>query len=453
MTKEIPVSLVEEALYHIQQKHDPWNAQGELETTETVDVEKLEAATRTACSSHPILGATLQPTSLTDTEYVWEVPEDGEINDTEFPIEVYEPGEIDLEAARNRAYFEPFDLETEPPVRMIVLREAGIDGGDRLLISLDHTAVDGAGSLQFTWALTQAYRGEEPSAAPVSFEESRSWLDDLEPASVFDGLDFIDDGISVFDRVARQLTNTVDEPARIAPDRAPGDPDWGWRFTRRELDETLTSRVVDDRPPDVSVNDVFLAGQHLAIEQWNDDHGDRAGKISTMMPINLRPPEHFYDVAGMYSLFESVHTRRKHRRDPLCAAREIADQTAELKQRDRAAALYKLVRMVPDTLPLALKREVPELLRGPGHRIWDTVSLTNLGKIPVMPSLAGPDGTERTWFTPPVWRGTPVGVAVATYGGTVTFNFRHRRAVLGEDAAERFSDRFMNGIETTIEAL
>lgn len=453
MTKEIPVSQVEEAMYHIQQKHDPWNAQGELETTETVDVEKLRAATRTACSAHPILGATLQPASLTDTEYVWEVPENGEASDIEFSIEVYEPGEIDLEAARNRAYFEPFDLETEPPVRMLVLREAGIDGGDRLMISLNHTAVDGAGSLQFTWTVTQAYRGEDPSESPVSFEESRSWLDDLGPASVSDGLDVINDGITVVDRLVRELTKTVDEPARIARDRDPNDPDWGYRFTRRELDETLTTKVVGDRPPDVSVNDVFLAGQQLAIEQWNEEHGDRPGKISTMMPVNLRPPEHFYDVAGNYSLFESIQTRRKHRRDPLEAVREVADQTSKLKQREQAASLLKLLRMVPDTLPVGLKREAPELLRGPGQRVCDTTCLTNLGKVPVMPSLAGPDGTERTWFTPTVWQGTSVGVAVATYGGKVTFNFRHRRAVLGADAAERFSDRFMDGIETTIEAL
>ena len=134
------------------------------------------------------------------------------------------------------------------------------------------------------------------------------------------------------------------------------------------------------------------------------------------------------------------------------AAREIAEQTSRVKDRDRASAPYKLMRLFPDEVPLGIKQELPELLRGPGHRIWDTAMLTNVGKIPIMPSLSGDDGQERPWFTPPVWKGTPVGIGVATYGGKVTFTFRHRRKVLGQDAAEQFSDYFLDGIAEAIDA-
>lgn len=451
MSKMIPFSMIEESVYHIEQKHDPWNIQAEVETTETIDIDRLHEAARTACKLHPIVGARMREASIADSQYVWEVPEEDEIDDIEFDITVLEGDEVSVEDAQNQAYFKKFDLTEERPMRAIVLRGAGIDGGDRLMVCLQHSAVDGVGTLQFTQSVCQAYRGEDPWQDPVSYEESREWLDDLEPASILDSINFLDDGIDVIDKVARQLQNTIDEPARIAEDRGPDEPDWGWRFTRRVLDEDVTDKVVNNRPDGVSVNDVFLTGLHLAIERWNQEHGKRARKISTMMPINIRPEEHFYSAAGMYTMFESIHTRKKHREDPMEAAREIAEQTSRVKKRDRASAPYKLMRMFPDSIPLGIKRELPELLRGPGQRVWDTAMLTNVGRVPIMPSLSGDGGSERPWFTPPIWQGTPVGVGVATYSGQVTFTLRHRRETLGKEAAENFSDYFLDGIERTME--
>ncbi|MFB6178643.1 MAG: condensation domain-containing protein [Halorientalis sp.] len=452
MSTTIPFSMIEEAVYHIEQKHTSWNIQAEVETTATIDIEQLHEAARTACKHHPIVGARMHKASIADSQYVWELPDDDEIDDIEFNIEVVEADEMSVEEAQNRAYFTKFDLTEEHPMRAIVMRGAGLDGGDRLMVSLHHSAVDGVGTLQFTQAVCQAYRGEQVWADSVTFEESREWLDDLEPASILDTFNFLDDGIDVIDKVARQLQNTVDEPARIAEDREPDDPDWGWRFTRRVLDEDVTEKVVNNRPEGISVNDMFLTGLHLAIEDWNDAHGKRARKISTMMPINIRPKDHFYSAAGMYTMFESIHTHTKHRKDPIEAAYEISDQTAKVKERERASAPYKLMRMFPDAIPLGIKRELPEILNGPGQRLWDTAMLTNMGKIPMMPSLSGEGGKERPWFTPPIWDGTPVGIGVATYGDQVTFTMRHQRDVLGQDAAERFSDAFLDGIEAAIDA-
>ncbi|WP_136717710.1 condensation domain-containing protein [Halorientalis salina] len=452
MSEAIPFSMIEESVYHIEQKHTAWNIQAELETTTTIDVDRLHEAARTACKYHPVVGARMKQAALADSQYVWELPNEEEIDDIEFNIEVVDTDDMSVEEAQNRAYFRNFDLTEERPMRAIVYRGAGIDGGDRLMVSLNHAAVDGVGTLQFTQAVCQAYRGEEPWGDSVSFEDSRAWLDDLEPSSVLDGLNLLNDGIDVIDKVARQLQNTVDEPARIAEDRDDDEPDWGWRFTRRVLDDDVTEKVVNNRPEGVSVNDVFLTGQHLAIERWNEEHGKKARKISTMMPINIRPEDHFYSVAGMYTMFESIHTRKKHRENPMDAAREIAEQTSKVKERDRASAPYKLMRMFPDAIPLSLKQQLPELLRGPGERLWDTAMLTNMGKIPMMPSLSGEGGQERPWFTPPVWKGTPVGIGVATYGDQVTFTMRHRREVLGEDAAETFSDYFLDGIARAIDA-
>jgi hypothetical protein len=169
-----------------------------------------------------------------------------------------------------------------------------------------------------------------------------------------------------------------------------------------------------------------------------------------MMPMNLRPTEWFYDVVAMYAMFESVETQARDRRDARTAVRTVAEQTTELKQRDRAAALYEVLQMIPPDTPVGLKQHLPELLRGPGRRLLDTAMLSNLGRLPMVPSLAE-DAEEDIWFSPPTWRGTPIGVGVATYEGQVSLSFRYRRDLFDDPAAEDFADYFVEHVARTSE--
>lgn len=435
----VPFSLIEESVYHIEQSHAPWNMQGEFETSETVDMDRLRSAAVTVCETFPMARARQRPSSLTDDRYTWEIREAVEPDD----LVVREVGEsgMSLTAAQNWLYNRLFDLTEEYPFRVMVVRGEGLDGGDRLLISVNHVAADGVGLLRIAQALCAAYKGDEPMPSAKSFEESRQLLDDIRPSS-------LSGRVSQLTSAAGKLENLVDSPARIAEDG--GTDEDGWGFARRRLSEDLTTRIVADRPDGVSVNDRLLAGLHLTIEAWNDDHGESARKITTMMPVNLRPKEWFYDVVAMYSMFESVETTPRDRRDPRAAVAAVAEQTTELKQRDRAAALYEALKLIPPGTPVGLKQHLPELLRGPGQRLLDTAMLTNLGRLPMVPSLAE-DAEENIWFSPPTWRGTPIGVGVATYEGQVTFSFRYRRDLFDGPAAEDFADYFVDHVERTID--
>ncbi|WP_139171069.1 wax ester/triacylglycerol synthase domain-containing protein [Halorientalis regularis] len=437
MSTTVPFSMIEESVHHIEHEFQPWNIQAELETTVTVDVDRLGEAAATACAVHPIAGARKQPSDLSSTRFEWELPDD------EYEVEVgaIDGSGRDLEEIQNQLYYRRFDLIEEPPFRVLVVRGAGIDGGDRILVSMNHVAADGVGTLRIAQALCEAYRGDEPMQDSVSFRESRSMLDDLRPSS-------LDDGLNVVDSATRHLQNVVDSPTRIA--RVGGTDEAGWRFARRKLDADLTARLIGNRPDGVSVNDVLQAALHMAIAEWNEDHGKSARKISVMMPINLRPDDWFYQVAGMYSMFESVETRTRDRTDHMTAAREIGEQTEELTERDRAAALYKILEMLPPGTPVELKRQLPRLLRGPGRRLLDTAMLSNLGRIPAMPSLE-PDAEERPWFSPPAWRGTPVSIGVATFQGEVNLSFRYLRSQFDQQAGEEFADYVVDHVERAIE--
>lgn len=77
----------------------------------------------------------------------------------------------------------------------------------------------------------------------------------------------------------------------------------------------MTARLISERPDGVSVNDMLMAALHLAIDDWNGDHGTVRGRQSVLMPVNLRPDDWFRQVMAMYSMFESIRTGRGDRRD------------------------------------------------------------------------------------------------------------------------------------------
>jgi hypothetical protein len=155
-------------------------------------------------------------------------------------------------------------------------------------------------------------------------------------------------------------------------------------------------------------------------------------------------------VMAMYTMFESVRTGRSHRRDPRDTLERVAEQTTRIKEDDRPASLYRAVELLPPGTPVTLKAALPEILRGPGRRLTDTALLTNLGNIPVTPSL-GTDSEEIPWFSPPTWDATPVGFGVATIDGQLTLFGRALLSHFDEAAAEQFTDLYVDHIEQLVE--
>jgi hypothetical protein len=106
--------------------------------------------------------------------------------------------------------------------------------------------------------------------------------------------------------------------------------------------------------------------------------------------------------------------------------------------------------MIPDGIPIGLREQLPEIFRGPGRRLADTAILTNLGNIPMYPSV-GPETEDRPWFSPPAWWGTPVGLGVATIDGEVNIMARYLLTKFDDDGARRFMDTYVEWIERLIE--
>jgi len=444
----VPFTALEETVFHIERKHTPWNIQIEVETSERADVDRLHDAAVTACNSHPFARAQRREHRGSDTDLLWEIPD--EVDTVPVSVSVVENAK-ELAEARTRFYADGFDLTDGVPFRMMVAREPHRNR-NRLLACVSHVPCDGIGALRLVRSTCQAYRGEAVDADPVEFEASREVLEEVRPSSLLGKIEKIGNA-------AGHLTNTVDSPDRVAEKGAVAEDDLlgrgngdkcRWGFVHESLNG-LTDDVVRNRPDGVSVNDVLLATLHTTIEDWNQHHDDPADKISLMMPVNLRPRDWFYDVVGMYALFQSISTKASDRGSFKSTVREVARQTTEVKEKDTAVSFLQSLRLIPSETPVGLRGQMPELLKGPGSGLVDTAVLSNLGRVPEpAPALAEEDDLNALWFSPPCQSPADLSLGVVTAGGVIRLVFRHKFSVLGREAAREFAEMYVGNLEEAV---
>jgi NRPS condensation-like uncharacterized protein len=431
--RRYPVTRLQEAVIEVERSHTPWNVQFEAATTATLDAERLAAAARTACGTYPAAKARLRPVDG-DPPYEWVLPD----APPEIPVEVVDGDDADLAAVRRRFYGKRFDLAVEPPLSLLVIRGDGEAGGDRLCACASHVSMDGIGVFRVFQALLAAYRGEEPTAATLE-GTPREVLDGVRPRGAARRL-------RLLGSTARRLGYFLDSPARPVGSGPSGSAWTGWWFADRHLDADATARLVADRPAGVTVNDVLLAALHLTVDRWNAARGAPADRISLLMPTNVRPEGRFYDGVGMYTLFDSVDTGPRHRRDQATALERVADRTDRIKAADRQFGYLEWWHLFSAVAPPAVRRRVAPQVFGPGEPLLDTAVLSNLGRVPEPGGL--PDGDLlRPWLTPPCWPPTPLSVGVLTVGDRLHLGFRFERSVFDAGDAEAFADRYRERLE------
>lgn len=426
MSRTTPLTPVEEAVYHLEEFTDSWNVQIEVETDD-VDATRLYDAAVAAGEHHPMARARLDEHGGLDSRLYWRIPDD--VDGLEFDsVEAYDTSDVD--EIRREFYSRGFDVVEDLPYRV---RHVDGPDGDRVLFSFCHVPCDGVGALRLVRTVSDVYRGREPEPDPVDFDEYRSAVERLRP-------DDFGGKLRQLVNAAGHLPNAVDRPSRVAGESDDGDERWG--FVHREVDDTAS--LVDGRPEGVSVNDLLLAAFHLAIERWNTEHDAGAGKVSLMMPVNLRPTEWFYDVVGNYVLFDRVATRPRHRDDVRSAVAEVARQTHEIKHAETHVGLLESMKLIPRGTPVGLRGRLTEFLRGPGEGLMDTAVLSNLGRAPE-PVEFGSDAA--LYFSPPCRAATSVAIGAVTVDGTLYLVLRHTLEHLDRAAAERLMDVYMDELD------
>lgn len=245
-----------------------------------------------------------------------------------------------------------------------------------------------------------------------------------------------------------RATDLLRPPTSAAPDGGVDRPGYG--FFHVALDETATHAVAaPDR--DATVNDMLVAAAHLTIDAWNDTHGRSSGRISVLVPVNLRPTKWREDIVTNMVLDARVATGPLQRTTPASTLAAVVAQIEKIKAGGGAALIEVLGGM--SRLPLWAKQPLSPLLSLTGNRLVDSAIVSNLGELEHLPRFGDDAGATRdVWFSAPCRMPCAISIGAASVAGRLHLAFRYRHPVFSAGSVGRFAELFVTQLARTAAA-
>lgn len=343
-----------------------------------------------------------------------------------------------LHTARGRLQRMVVPLDRRPPLHACLARHPA---GDVLMLGLNHAATDGFGALEVLRHIARAYAGDADRDAPLDFLASRDLP--VRPATP---------SAPAVARLATELVERLrdkrDRPARLSADE-PGEHS-GCGFHLLALSTAATRRIVGTDHSRANTN-VLMAALHLAVGDWNDQHGATARRIGTLVHADLRPAEWHEQPIGNFSVTARMSTRRHDRTGPASALRTITAQIARNKRTRTGVALIAALERA-GLLTLWAKQSVVVLQPLTGNHRVDATVLCNLGWLDEAPSF-GPDAGDAVelWFSTPARAPLSLCLGAVTIGGRLHLTFRYPHRLFGPDAARRFAACYLDHLRQMAE--
>jgi hypothetical protein len=335
-----------------------------------------------------------------------------------------------LAVARMRLHSMVVTFSAHPPLRVLLARHSA---GDVLMLNVNHAASDAFGALRVLRCIARAYACDAGPDAPLDFLAVRDLP--VRPASA---------RVSVwarsYTRAVEWLRDILEQPARLAADE-PGDQ-IGYGYHMVGLSAEETARVVDVTRSRTSTN-VLMAALHLAIGEWNLQHGAPGRRISALVQANLRPPEWREDPVANFSVTARMSTHGRDRDDPVSALKAISAQAARNSRTRTGIALIGALER-NGLLALWAKQSIVVLEPLTGNRLVDCTVLCNLGWLDEAPSF-GPDAGETVelWFSTPARAPLSLCLGAVTVAGRLHLTFRFPHRLFSADATRRFADCYL----------
>lgn len=432
----LPFNIIDEAVHLLDNEQAPWSIQLEAEVTGQIDEDRLRGAVRVAINRHPMARARKLGSGRSDRRSWWEITEEADLD----PVRALPcPDDEALARLRSELYSLSVPLAESPPLRVrLARRPPGDPAGDLVLLNVHHAASDGFGALRLMRSIARAYG--EPDGQPDGQPE-------LDLASVRDIGANVAGGSSARIRrrleLLEKLRDLARPPARIAAERPREAAGYGFHHVSLS---PLSTKTLGALHP-FTVNDILVAALHLAVEAWNDSHGAPCGRISTLVPSNLRPSERSTEIVGNFSLPVRLSTVPRERASATAATAALATRAGRRKVHGMGTALaHALSRST--SLSIGAKQAIAALLPATGNRLVDTAILSNLGRVDDVPSF-GPDAGETValWFSAPARM--PLGLSVGATGaaGRLHLVFRSLHRLLDAEGARRFADCYLDTLD------
>lgn len=379
-----------------------WGVQLEARVAGSLDEGRLRAALLAVFAQHPLDHDPLQMLACRD---------DG-----------------DVAAAREQLHSMAVPVATWPPVQLCLARHPA---GDVLMLNFNHAAADGFGALRVLGAIAQAYAGTGEEAALDLLSSS-----DIAVRPVPATAPAVARGAKW---AVERLRNGLARPARLAVDQGEDQDGYGFHLAQLSAEDT---RQLADAASSGPSSGVLMTALHLAMGEWNLDHGTPGRRLHVLIPANLRRPGWEAPVANL-SVTARVSTTRRQRRGPVAARKAVAAQAARNKATRTGIALIAALDR-SGLLPMWAKQSTVVLQPLTGNRWVDNAMLSSLGRLDQAPWF-GPDGgdTVELWFSTPARSPQSLCLGAATVGGRLHLSFRYPHRLFSPDAARRFAELYL----------
>ncbi len=424
----VPFNVIDEVVHLLDNEQAPWSIQLEAEVCGRLDQDRLRAAVIEAIRCHPMARARKLASRRSDRRSWWEITGEADLD----PFRALDcPDEAALGRLRSDLYSLSVPLAESPPLRVRLVRRPT---GDLVMLNVHHAASDGFGALRLMHSIARAYRGA-PDQPP-----------ELDVEAVRDIGANLSGGPSERTRrrleLLEKLRDLARPPARLATERPREAAGYGLHHVSLSTQDTAALGAMRT----VTVNDLLVAALHLAVQDWNAAHGAACGRISTLVPSNLRPKDRFDEVVGNFSLPARLSTNQRDRLSTRAVVRALTARSARRKAHGMGTALAQVLTRSP-SLSIGAKQAIAALLPATGNRLVDTAILSNLGRIDDVPCF-GPEAgaTVALWFSAPARMPLGLSLGAVGAGGRLHLAFRHLHRLVDGEGARRFAQCYLDAL-------
>ncbi|RCG15118.1 condensation protein [Streptomyces reniochalinae] len=434
----IPFPTVDEITRHCLDDDEPETVHVEIHLPAVPEPDRLRQAFGEAMRRHPRILVRQSPSRWWRSRYTWVLTGEPDRDPVVFPGGT-------LQEARRRALAQCPPLDASPPFRAEVIENTGEGDGCVLLVTINHTALDGPACLRVVATAAHLYGGADNAPAPPPV---RSPL-----AAGHTGAG------------TKASTRSRERPARVAAHtRHPGAPGNGM---------LIADLPVPARPPRAAgvpgpytVNDQLLVATWLMVARWNRAHAAPVRPVRVTMPVDDRPRTAEMPIGngtrlvevgfgpGERALYASLAEPGAADRSAVeRLLRTTAARTRALKSADRPPLGFSGDLLTTPLLPVGLRAAGTRALRRAAAPWASSVLLSNIGRVPY-PLDFGEAGCARAvWFSAPAKRPRGLSVTTVSTGGRLQLALRWSRARLDDEAGRRLGELFADALTETAYAV
>ncbi|WP_063755431.1 hypothetical protein [Streptomyces sp. NRRL S-337] len=450
----VPFPAVDEIARHCLDDDEPETVHIEVHLPGRVDAARLRTAFHQALTRHPRILMREAPTHWWHRSYAWHLTAGSDRD----PVVVPPPGPDALLRARERALTDCPPLDCSPPVRLEILGPAVPGGGTVLLLTLNHTALDGPACLRVLATTAELYGGAGAGAGTGAVGGPAGG----EGTVPTGGQDSGQDGGRPRGARAR-----LARPARVAADHQGRGEDEG-SGPGKGNGMLLTELPVPARPPRTggrapyTVNDQLLVATCLMVARWNRLHGARPAPVVVTMPMDDRPRGAEMPI-GNGTRLVPVRFGPEERREAALLTSGSPDPDAVARLLRRTAERTRALKAAPPGPPLGLAGTVltapvlPVGIRGAVTRAlrrtaapWTTTTLlSNIGRLPYPLDFGDAGRPTAVWFSAPARMPRGLTVTTVSVGGRIQLALRWSHTLLDEAAGARLATLFRTALAAT----